>query len=772
MTTMLSTLRSIVQELNGINNLQEALDTIAARVQTAMHTEVCSVYLYDDKSGCYVLKATEGLYKSAVGQVRIAPSEGLVGLVGTREEPINLEDAQKHPRNRYFPETGEERFGSFLGVPIIHHRRVLGVIVVQETQNTRRFDEGEEAFLVTISAQLAGVIAHSEATGAIGGISISGDQARDVAFSGVAGAQGVAIGTGVVVFPPADLDSVPDKRCEDVEAEIERFRAAVSAVRDDVEQVGERLAPQLRPEEQALFEVYLRMLHDHALPGEVENRIRDGLWAPGSLKAVVNQYVRHFEMMGDHYLRERAVDIRDLGRRLLSHLQEGESETPEYPEQTILVSDELTPAMLGEVPQGQLAGLVSVRGSGNSHVAILARAMGVPTVMGLVDIPVAQLDGRELIVDGYEGQIFASPSTELKAFFESIIEEEQELVKGLEELRDKPCETLDGHRIPLFVNTGLITDVVRSLSHGAEGIGLYRTEVPFMINERFPSEQEQKAYYREQLEAFAPAEVTMRTLDIGGDKALTYFPIVEENPFLGWRGIRVTLDHPEVFLVQIRAMIKASEGLDNLRIMLPMISNVSEIEEAQHLIYRAWHEVRDEGYQLAMPQVGVMIEIPAAVYQVREIAARVDFVSVGSNDLTQYLLAVDRNNPRVASLYHSYHPAVLQALCQVAQDCHDVGKPVSICGELAGDPGGAILLLAMGYDALSMNASNLPRIKSVIRGIDMDMARGLLAEVLTQDSPHVIRSCVELALRKAGVGRFIRPERSGSGVRELAASRE
>ncbi|KAA8982622.1 MULTISPECIES: phosphoenolpyruvate--protein phosphotransferase [Gammaproteobacteria] len=769
---MLSTLRSIVQELNGINNLQDALDTIAARVQTAMHTEVCSVYLYDDKSGCYVLKATEGLYKSAVGQVRIAPSEGLVGLVGTREEPINLEDAQKHPRNRYFPETGEERFGSFLGVPIIHHRRVLGVIVVQETQNSRRFDEGEEAFLVTISAQLAGVIAHSEATGAIGGISISGDQARDVAFSGVAGAQGVAIGTGVVVFPPADLDSVPDKRCEDVDAEIERFRAAVSAVRDDVEQVGERLAPQLRPEEQALFEVYLRMLHDHALPGEVENRIREGLWAPGSLKAVVNQYVRHFEMMGDHYLRERAVDIRDLGRRLLSHLQEGESETPEYPERTILVSDELTPAMLGEVPQGQLAGLVSVRGSGNSHVAILARAMGVPTVMGLVDIPVAQLDGRELIVDGYEGQIFASPSTELKAFFESIIEEEQELVKGLEELRDKPCETLDGHRIPLFVNTGLITDVVRSLSHGAEGIGLYRTEVPFMINERFPSEQEQKAYYREQLEAFAPAEVTMRTLDIGGDKALTYFPIVEENPFLGWRGIRVTLDHPEVFLVQIRAMIKASEGLDNLRIMLPMISNVSEIEEAQHLIYRAWHEVRDEGYQLAMPQVGVMIEIPAAVYQVREIAARVDFVSVGSNDLTQYLLAVDRNNPRVASLYHSYHPAVLQALCQVAQDCHDVGKPVSICGELAGDPGGAILLLAMGYDALSMNASNLPRIKSVIRGIDMDMARGLLAEVLTLDSPHVIRSCVELALRKAGIGRFIRPERSGSGVRELAASRE
>lgn len=772
MTKMLSTLRSIVQELNGINNLQEALDTIASRVQAAMQTEVCSVYLYDQQSGCYVLKATEGLYKEAVGQVRIAPSEGLVGLVGTREEPINLEDAQSHPRNRYFPETGEERFRSFLGVPIIHHRRVLGVIVVQESQNQRCFDEGEEAFLVTISAQLAGVIAHSEATGAIGGLSVTGDQARDVVFSGVAGSPGVAIGTGVVIFPPADLDSVPDKPCDDIESEKERFRDAVASVREDVEQVGERLAPQLRPEEQALFEVYLRMLHDHALPGEVENRIDQGSWAQGALKDVVNQYVRHFEMMGDLYLRERAVDIRDLGRRLLSHLQEGEPQTPVFPDNTILVSDELTPAMLGEVPQGKLAGLVSVRGSGNSHVAILARAMGVPTVMGLVDIPVAQLDGREMIVDGYEGQIFASPSAELKAFFESIMEEEQELVRGLEELRDKPCETLDGHRMPLYVNTGLITDVVRSLNHGAEGIGLYRTEVPFMINERFPSEQEQRAYYREQLEAFAPSDVTMRTLDVGGDKALSYFPIVEENPFLGWRGIRVTLDHPEIFLVQIRAMIKASEGLDNLRIMLPMISNVSEIEEAQHLIYRAWHEVRDEGYKLAMPQVGVMIEIPAAVYQIREIASRVDFISVGSNDLTQYLLAVDRNNPRVASLYHSYHPAVLQALCQVAQDCHDVGKPVSICGELAGDPGGAILLMAMGYDALSMNAANLPKIKSIIRGLELGMARQLLAEVLTMDSPHVIRSCVELRLRKAGFGRYIRPERNASRISEAAAAGE
>ncbi|MDG5501355.1 phosphoenolpyruvate--protein phosphotransferase [Marinobacter sp. BGYM27] len=768
---MLTTLRSIVQEVNGARDLNEALEIIVSRVQRAMNTEVCSVYLLDPDSNRYILMATEGLYKKAVGNVSLAHSEGLIGLVGSREEPINLEDATAHPRYRYFPETGEERFRSFLGVPIIHHRRVLGVLVVQQRESSRCFDEGEEAFLVTISAQLAGVIAHSEATGAMSGLSLTGQASHDIGFKGVAGSPGVAIGTGVVVYPPADLEAVPDKEVDDTEAEKNLFMAAVMAVREDIELVAERLAPQLRPEELALFEVYLRMLDDNALPGEVMTRIIAGQWAQGALKQVVQQYVRHFEKMGDLYLSERAVDIRDLGRRLLAHLQEGNQEELVYPQETVLVSDELTPAMLGEVPRGQLVGLVSVRGSSNSHVAILARAMGVPTVMGMIDMPVNQLNGRELVVDGFEGQIYASPSADLRLFYQEICDEEDALFRGLEELRDKPCITTDGRRVPLLVNTGLMTDVVRSLSHGAEGIGLYRTEVPFMINERFPSEQEQRAYYREQLEAFAPNDVTMRTLDIGGDKALSYFPISEENPFLGWRGIRVTLDHPEIFLVQVRAMLKASDGLNNLRIMLPMISNVSEVEESLHLIYRVYHEVREEGYDIQMPKVGVMIEIPAAVYQVRDLSHRVDFLSVGSNDLTQYLLAVDRNNPRVASLYHSFHPAVLHALVKIANDAHDAGTPVSICGELAGDPGGAVLLMAMGYDALSMNAASLPKVKSVIRSIDSEWAVKLLHDVLDLDSPHVIKSCVDLALRRAGFGRYLRPGRlSGEAPAAAPAS--
>jgi phosphotransferase system enzyme I (PtsP) len=251
----------------------------------------------------------------------------------------------------------------------------------------------------------------------------------------------------------------------------------------------------------------------------------------------------------------------------------------------------------------------------------------------------------------------------------------------------------------------------------------------------------------------------MRTLDIGGDKSLSYFPITEENPFLGWRGIRVTLDHPEIFLVQMRAMLKASIGLDNLRIMLPMISNVNEVEEALHLIYREYHQLRSEDLDVSMPQIGVMIEVPAAVYQVRELAERVDFLSVGSNDLTQYLLAVDRNNPRVASLYHSFHPAVLQALHSIAKDAKEMNVQLSICGELAGDPAGAVLLTAMGYQALSMNASNLLKVKSVIRGISLKWAEDLLASVLTLDSPFIVQSTLNLALKGAGFGGYLRPSK-------------
>ena len=756
---MLDRLRSIVQKVNGARDLQSALDIIVHKVRQALDTQVCSVFLLDKDINAHVLMASDGLKKESVGHVSLEVGEGLVGLVAKHAEPINLQDASLHPSFHYLKDTGEENYHSFLGVPIIHHRSVLGVLVVQHEER-RRFDESEEAFLITLSAQLSGVIAHAEATGAVEGVSPSGHKTSDTVFSGVSGSSGVAIGEAVVVFPHADLSQIPQRRTRDIEGEIEFFNSCLELVRQDMRNLHAKLAGQVAEEERQLFDVYIRMLDDAALGNEIVERIRMGFWAQGSLAYVANEHVRSFEEMDDPYLSERAIDIKDLCARILFYLQDKVVVETEYADCTILVSEEITPSMLAEVPESKLKGLISVKGSGNSHVAILARTMGIPTVMGAVDLPYTQLHGKEVIIDGYKGEVITNPSDQIRARFLETIQEQDQLDKGLEGLKDLPCETADHHRVHLWVNTGLMTDVMRSLDQGAEGIGLFRTEVPFLLAEQFPSEEEQYQIYREQLEAFAPKLVTMRTLDIGGDKSLPYFPIEEANPFLGWRGIRVTLDHPEIFTAQIHAMLRASVGFDNLQIMLPMISNINEVKSALQLIKKAYRELIQEGVKVKYPPVGVMIELPAAVYQTRALARLVDFISVGSNDLTQYLLAVDRNNPRVANLYSAFHPAVLSALQQVVEGAQAEGKPVSICGEMAGDPGAAILLMAMGYDVLSMNAASLLKVKSVLRSITLEVAEELLENVMQLDDMQLIRSAVDLSLYNAGVDRLLRSSRT------------
>jgi phosphotransferase system enzyme I (PtsP) len=605
-----------------------------------------------------------------------------------------------------------------------------------------------------MSAQLAGVIAHARVTGAV----VKGESSREGAsarVSGIPGAPGIAIGTAVVVSPSADLYTVPKRRAENRRRELRAFREALDCVRADIQMVADNLGSELNPEDHALFDVYLGILDDSTIGAEVAGLIKAGQWAQGALSQVMIEHIRHFERMEHSYLKERAVDVRDLGERVLAYLQDSTVESRSYPANTILVAEELTASSLGEVPRHKLAGLISVRGSGNSHVAILARAMGVPTVMGAVDLPYTRLQDHELIIDGYNGTVHLNPPAELRQRFQQALDQDLALSRDLESLRDEPCETLDGHRMTLWVNTGLMADVTRSLEQGAEGVGLYRTEVPFLLRDRFPSEEEQRQIYRNQLEAFAPRSVTMRTLDIGGDKALPYFPIQEDNPFLGWRGIRVTLDHPEIFLAQIRAMLKANEGLGNLRIMLPMICNTAELEAALALIRRSHREILQEGLTGELPPIGVMVEVPAAVFQARALARRVDFLSVGSNDLTQYLLAVDRNNARVAGLYHSLHPAVIRALESVARACQAEGKPVSICGELAGDPEGAVLLLAMGYDVLSMNSTSLPRVKKALRSIHLREAQALLAEVLLLEDVSAVQQYMQLFLAEHGLGQFI-----------------
>ncbi|MDR0781332.1 MAG: phosphoenolpyruvate--protein phosphotransferase [Pseudomonadales bacterium] len=756
---MLDILRSIIQEVNGARDLAATLSIIVRRVQEAMNTRVCSIYLLDKNLGRYVLMATKGLDPAAVGRASLAPEEGLVGFVAQRAEPLNLDNARSHPRYLYIPETREEEFESFLGVPIIHHGVVLGVLVVQQSEQ-RTFDSDAEALLFTLAAQLAVAIANAEARGAVVGLSPTGMRTADPSFDGVPGAPGVAIAKAFTVFPPADLSAIPKRPCSDIAAEIVFFNECLDAVRNDIRELKVKIKDRLRPEEHELFDAYLHMLSDNALGNEVVACIKEGSWAQGALAQVGLSYVRNLEQIEDAYLRERATDIKDLCGRVLFYLQQKQPQTMRYPERCILVSEELTAAMLAEVPRERLVGVVSAKGSAHAHVAILARAMGLPAVMGVSDLPFSELDGQELILDGYNGKVYSNPSEALRGRYQEIVREEVELSEGLEAIKELPCVTRDGHRVQLWVNTGLMTDVLRSRERGAEGIGLFRTEVPFLLRERFPTEREQASIYREQLEAFHPKRVTMRTLDIGGDKPLPYFPIKEDNPFLGWRGIRVSMDHPELFLGQVRAMIRASEGLDNLQILLPMVSNVHEIDTSVQLIRRAHQELVEDGHRVMLPPLGVMIEVPSMAWQVDAVTRRVDFVSVGSNDLTQYMLAVDRNNPRVTNLFSTLHPGVLRVLAQIAKDVRGAGKSLSICGEMAGNPAAAMLLLAMGFEILSMNATNLLKVKSVIRDMTLAQAKLMLERALAAESTEEVKALLDQALYEAGVGRLLRASRT------------
>ena len=744
---MLDALRHIVQDVDAAPSFRAALDVIVSRVSGVLGAEVCSIFLRD-RAGRLHFVANEGLNTELVGKLSLAVDEGLVGMVAERAEPLNLDDAVSHPCFRYIADLHEDPYGAFLGVPIIHVREVLGVLVLQDRE-VRRYDENEVAFLATLAAQIASRIAHAEATGNIKGLlQDSAGDTTETRFRGIPGVSGIGIGPAYVALPTARLEWVTEKVVADAEAELALFKCAIDETCADIERINEQMASSLGPEERELFDAYLHMLD--ALAEDVYPRIRTGQWAQGALKQAIFEQAAVFERMQNSYLRERSADVRELGQRVLAKLQEIGDTKITLPDSLVLIAEEVTAPMMADFPIERLRGIVSLKGSRNSHSAILADALGIPTVMGAGDVPIYSVGGQTVIVDGYYGEVFFNPSPLVAESYRQFAGEEEEFTRELESLRDLPTVTRDGHAINLWANIGLVSEITRSLDRGAEGIGLFRTEVPFAMGDRFPTEEEQRTIYREHMEAFDPRPVTMRTLDIGGDKPLSYFPINEDNPFLGWRGIRVMLDHPEIFLGQARAMVKANAGLNGvLRIMLPMVSRLEQIEEAIALIRRAHREVIEEGYAVKPPLVGVMIEVPAAIYLIREFASIVDFIAVGSNDLTQYMLAVDRNNPRVADLFEEVHPAMLMALREIAKRCHEVDKPVGICGELAGTPEGAVLCIGMGYDVLSMNAANLPRVKWVIRNVSVRYCQRVAVQALKMRSSKEILAFVRDQLAQA-----------------------
>ncbi len=741
-------LREIVEKVAMATSLTDALELLVNETCLAMDTEVCSIYLADNDRRCYYLMATRGLKKPRGRIITLAFDEGIVGLVGRLAEPINLADAQSHPSFKYVPQVKEDRFRAFLGVPIIYRRQLLGVLVVQQREH-RQFDESEESFMVTLATQLAGILSQSQLNAIFG-------QYRQTRIRALAAAPGVAVAEGWQDTSQPSLDLVYEASTLDTVQERERLTQALEEAGAEFRRFSKRFAASSQKESAAIFDLYSHLLNDARLKRELFAQIDAGSVAEWAVKQVVEQFAAQFANLQDTYMRERASDLRALGLRLLFHLDDSTSGASQWPERFILVADELTATLLAEVPQDRLVGVVVRDGAANSHAAILVRAMGIPTVMG-ADIQPALLSQRLLIVDGYRGEVLVDPEPVLIKEYQRLVTEEIELSKLAEDEVEQPAALKSGQRIQVMLNAGLSPEHEKLLGGRVDGVGLYRTEIPFMLQSGFPSEEEQVAQYQGMLQLYPNKSVTLRTLDIGADKQLPYMPISEENPCLGWRGIRVTLDQPEIFLIQVRAMLRANAGTGNLGILLPMITSLEEVDEAKRLIDRAGREVQEVlGYELPQPKLGVMIEVPAMIFMLPYLKSRVDFISVGTNDLTQYLLAVDRNNTRVASLYDSLHPAVLQVLSHILTQATQAGLQVSLCGEMAGDPMGALLLVGLGYRNLSMNGRSVARIKYLLRNIDLADAQALAERVLTAQMTTDVRHLTAAFMERRGLGGLIR----------------
>ncbi len=730
-------LTRITQQVGLADSPAEQVRLIVDSICAAIQVEVCSLYRAN-ADGDMLLLASHGLASDE--KVVIPAGHGLVGLVATGRHPVNLAEAADHEDYFYIPQTREERYASFCGVPLVQQGEVLGVLVVQRAE-PRKLEPEAKAFLMTLAAQLAFIVANIPAQEQCALFS-------DRQSTGIRGAPGIAIGSAYMLSG-GELQGVQDRRCDSIELELHNWHRLLEITREDVRLERNALGGELADSVAAIFDAYDMLLADQSLIKQVEQEIRSGHWLPWALRVSIQYFAELFRAMDDPYLRARHEDIQHLGSKLYEvwrggHLTGKIRQLPDGP--LVLVGKQVSVSDIAAIPPEQLAGIVCLEGSSMSHVAVVANAMGVPAVMGVDSLPRLQ-DGELLVVDGNVGQVFSNPGSALLREFRLLIDQEESLRHQLDRLRSQPAVTVDGTRVRLMTNTGLLADITPGLKSGAEGVGLYRTEIPFMVRDSFPTEDEQVQVYRTVLSAYEGKPVHMRTLDIGGDKQLSYFPIrAEENPALGWRGIRFTLDNVQLLMSQVRSMVRAAEGIDNLRILVPMVSSTHEIDRFIQLLDDACTQLLKEGYPVLRPQVGVMLEVPAAIPQLRFWCRKIDFISIGSNDLSQYLLALDRNNPRVGKRFDHVHPAVLHEIARVVSIARECNVPVSLCGEMASDPAAVVLLVGMGIRSLSMSAALLPRVKWLIRSISLPEAESILQQALACDDVADIRKLVNAML--------------------------
>jgi phosphotransferase system enzyme I (PtsP) len=711
---LLRRLREIMAEKASA---QTRLDKLVTVIAANMVAEVCSIYLR--RAGKVLeLFATEGLNPAAVHRTRMKEGEGLVGLVADTAEAVNLSDAPNHPRFSYRPETGEDPYHSFLGVPIVRGGQVFGVLTVQN-RAARQYAEEEVEALQTVAMVLAEVVAQ-------GGLfkiaeldepDLRSDRPRK--YRGEPLSEGVAVGQVVLHEPRVMVERMI---ADNPQEELIRLEEAIGSLRISVDDMLSSSELDLTGEGREVIETYRLFAHDQGWRQRMRDAVRTGLTAEASVERVQDEMRLRVNRLGDPVLRERAHDLDDLARRLLRHLAgDGHETTADLPPDAVLVARALGPAELLDYGRDKLLALVLEEAATTSHVAIVARAMGLPLVGFIEGVTDAARAGDAIAVDGESGEVQLRPPADVVAAFEARRSRRATRAAHFAAVRELPAVTRDNVKIRLMMNAGLLLDMPHLQDSGADGIGLFRTELQFMIGETMPRLKDQMGFYRSVLDAAGDKPVVFRTLDLGGDKVLPYARWErEENPALGWRAIRIALDRPALLRYQVRAMLAAAAG-KVLRILLPMVSDVSEFNQARALIDREMERARVQ--TLPQPRqvlVGAMLEVPALAFMLPQIMRSADFVSIGSNDLLSLAFAVDRTNPRVARRYDTLSPAALTLIRQIVRSAAELGGEVSLCGEMAGKPLEAMALIGLGLRTLSMSPGQIGPVKMMIRSLDLD----------------------------------------------------
>ncbi|MBL0374728.1 phosphoenolpyruvate--protein phosphotransferase [Rhizobium sp. KVB221] len=709
---------------------QDRLDRIVLQIARNMVAEVCSVYVLR-ADGVLELYATEGLNKESVHLAQLKMGEGLVGTIAASAQPLNLSDAQAHPAFAYLPETGEELYHSFLGVPILRAGRALGVLVVQNRAQ-RHYSDDEVEALETIAMVLAEMVA----SGDLKKLTKPGqelDLSRPVTIEGEPYGDGIGLGYVVLHDPRVVVTNLLN---EDVDLEINRLGEALGSLRIHIDDMLSRREVSMEGEHRAVLEAYRMFAHDRGWVRKLEEAIRNGLTAEAAVERVQSETRARMMRLTDPYLRERMHDFDDLANRLLRQLAGfgAHAAADQFPNDAIVVARAMGAAELLDYPRANLRGLVLEEGAITSHVVIVAKAMGIP-VAGQAEGAVSLAEkGDAIIIDGEDGKVHLRPAQDVQKAYEEKARFRARRQEQFRALRSVEPMTRDGKRINLNMNAGLLVDLPQLLESGAEGIGLFRTELQFMIASTMPRGEEQEAFYRSVIKQAAGRPVTFRTLDIGSDKVVPYFQaITEENPALGWRAIRLALDRPGLLRTQLRALLKAAAGTE-LKIMIPMVTEVQELKAVRVLLQKEVQHLSKFGHPLPRKlQYGAMLEVPALLWQLDELMEEVDFVSVGSNDLFQFSMAVDRGNARVADRFDTLGRPFLRLLRDIVRAGERHNTPVTLCGEMAGKPLSAMALLGIGFRSVSMSPAAIGPVKAMLLGLDTAKLGHVMSEALDGD---------------------------------------